>query len=101
MAGEQIRGILTTVVCITLLTVAGFGIYNIMNMNIMNKMKDIAILKATGFQGNDITGIFLLQSVMIGVAGGVLGLFIGFVFSYLLSIAPFPAATFFRIETFP
>ena len=58
-------------------------------------------MKATGFQGNDITGIFLLQSVMIGVAGGVLGLLIGFVFSYLLSITPFPAATFFRIETFP
>lgn len=101
LAGEQIRSILTTVVCITLLTVAGFGIYNIMNMNIMNKMKDIAILKATGFQGNDITGIFLLQSIMIGIAGGVLGLLIGFTFSYLLSITPFPAATFFRIETFP
>ncbi|MBL7717704.1 MAG: ABC transporter permease [Flavipsychrobacter sp.] len=101
LAGDKIRNILTAVVCITLLTVAGFGIYNIMNMNIINKMKDIAILKATGFQGGDITGIFLLQSLMIGVAGGVLGLLIGFFFSYLLSKAPFPAASFFRISTFP
>ncbi|HYD23031.1 MAG TPA: FtsX-like permease family protein [Flavipsychrobacter sp.] len=101
LAGDKIRNILTAVVCITLLTVAGFGIYNIMNMNIINKMKDIAILKATGFQGNDITGIFLLQSLMIGIAGGLLGLLIGFFFSYLLSKAPFPAASFFRIKTFP
>jgi len=101
LAGDKIRNILTAVVCITLLTVAGFGIYNIMNMNIINKMKDIAILKATGFAGRDITAIFLMQSLMIGVAGGLLGLCIGWFFSYLLSITPFPEATFFRIKTFP
>jgi lipoprotein-releasing system permease protein len=101
LAGEKIRNVLTAVVCVTLLIVAGFGIYNIMNMNIINKMKDIAILKATGFEGNDVTGIFLLQSLMIGIAGGIMGLLIGWFFSYLLSITPFPAATFFRIETFP
>ncbi len=101
LAGDKIRTILTTVVCVTLLTVAGFGIYNIMNMNIINKMKDIAILKATGFQGNDITAIFLLQSLMIGVSGGLLGLLIGFFVSYLLSITPFPAGTFIRMDTFP
>jgi lipoprotein-releasing system permease protein len=101
LAGDKIRNILTAVVCITLLTVAGFGIYNIMNMNIINKMKDIAILKATGFAGRDITAIFLSQSLMIGIAGGVLGLAIGFFFSYLLSLTPFPEASFFRIKTFP
>ena len=101
LAGTKIRNVMTAVVCITLLIVAGFGIYNIMNMNIINKMKDIAILKATGFQGNDITGIFLLQSVMIGVAGGLLGLLIGWFFSFLLSKTPFPAGEFFRISTFP
>ncbi len=101
LAGTQIRNIMTFVVCFTLLVVAGFGIYNIMNMNIINKMKDIAILKATGFQGSDVTGIFMLQSVMIGIAGGALGLIIGFFFSYLLSITPFPAGEFFRIDTFP
>ncbi|MCB0699402.1 MAG: ABC transporter permease [Chitinophagales bacterium] len=101
LAGTQIRNIMTFVVCFTLLVVAGFGIYNIMNMNIINKMKDIAILKATGFQGADVTGIFMLQSVIIGIAGGLLGLIIGFFFSYLLSITPFPAGEFFRIDTFP
>lgn len=101
LAGTQIRNTMTFVICVTLLVVAGFGIYNIMNMNIINKMKDIAILKATGFQGSDVTGIFMLQSVMIGVAGGLLGLIIGFFFSFLLSRAPFPAGEFFRVDTFP
>lgn len=101
LAGTQIRNIMTTVVCVTLLIVAGFGIYNIMNMNIINKMKDIAILKATGFQGNDITGIFLLQSLMIGIAGGLLGLLLGSFVSFLLSRTPFPAGEIVRMKTFP
>lgn len=101
LAGTQIRNIMTFVICATLLIVAGFGIYNIMNMNIINKMKDIAILKATGFQGSDVTGIFMLQSIMIGIAGALCGLVIGFFISYLLSRTPFPAGEFFRIDTFP
>jgi lipoprotein-releasing system permease protein len=101
LAGEKIRDVMTAVVSFTLLLVAGFGIYNIMNMNIINKMKDIAILKATGFEGKDITAIFLFQSLIIGILGGIMGLVVGYFFSYLLSITPFPEATFFRINTFP
>lgn len=101
LAGTVIRNVMTTVVCITLLIVAGFGIYNIMNMNIINKMKDIAILKATGFEGSDITGIFLLQSLMIGIAGGLLGLLIGWTVSTILGHTPFPAGEVVRMKTFP
>jgi lipoprotein-releasing system permease protein len=101
LAGEKIRDIMTGVISFTLLLVAGFGIYNIMNMNIINKMKDIAILKATGFQGKDITAIFLFQSLIIGILGGLLGLVVGFVFCYLLSRTPFPEGTIIRIDTYP
>lgn len=101
LAGEKIRGTLTYVVSITLLIVAGFGIYNIMNMTVINKIKDIAILKATGFDGSDIVAVFLLQAVFIGFSGGVLGLAIGFGLSYLLSITPFDAGDFLSLKTFP
>jgi lipoprotein-releasing system permease protein len=101
LAGDNIRNVMTFVVSFTLLLVAGFGIYNIMNMNIINKMKEIAIMKATGFEGHDITAIFLLESLIIGVAGGLMGLLVGFTFSYLLSITPFTAGSFFRMDTFP
>lgn len=96
-----IRNVMTVIVAGTLLVVAGFGIYNIMNMTIYNKMRDIAILKATGFAGSDIKGIFMTQSVIIGVLGGSLGLVFGFIFSYLTSKAPFDGGDVLSIDTFP
>lgn len=101
LAGEKIRNTMTFVVCITLLVVAGFGIYNIMNMNVINKMKDIAILKATGFDGKDIVSIFLLQAIIIGFLGALLGVGLGLGICYILSITPFPAGDFISIKTFP
>jgi lipoprotein-releasing system permease protein len=77
-ASNIVRDTLTYVVSITLLIVAGFGIYNIMNMTINNKMKDIAILKAEGFAGRDIVQIFLSQSVFIGLLGAITGDILGF-----------------------
>lgn len=97
----KIRNILTYVVSATLLIVAGFGIYNIMNMTVYDKMKDIAILKANGFQSKSIIMIFLLQSVFIGVIGGLVGIQLGFTLSYMLSKMPFDGGEFLSIETFP
>jgi len=96
-----IRNVMTVIVAGTLLVVAGFGIYNIMNMTIYNKMRDIAILKATGFAGRDIKGIFMTQSVIIGILGGALGLIFGYIFSYLTSKAPFDGGDVLSIDTFP
>lgn len=89
LAGAIIRDIMTYSVSITLLIVAGFGIYNILNMTIYSKMKDIAILKATCFAAKDVTGIFLTQSLIIGLIGSLMGLVVGFVFSLLLAQVPF------------
>jgi lipoprotein-releasing system permease protein len=96
-----IRNILTYVVVTTLLVVAGFGIYNIMNMTVYDKMKDIAILKATGFEGYEIVRVFLMQAVFIGIFGGSLGLMLGFILSFSLSKVPFDGGEFLSIETFP
>ncbi len=101
LASFIIRNVLTMVVVSTLLIVAGFGIYNIMNMTIYDKMKDIAILKATGFERKDIVQVFLFQAVFIGIMGGLAGLSLGFGISYLLSITPFDAGEFLSVETFP
>jgi lipoprotein-releasing system permease protein len=102
MASNLIRDVLTYVVSITLLIVAGFGIYNIMNMTIAGKMKDIAILKAQGFAKKDITQIFLSQSLVIGILGAVTGILLGFFLSYILSKTPFPANnSFISLKYFP
>ena len=56
--GTSIRLTISYAVGVTLLIVAGFGIYNILNMMIYEKMDSIAILKATGFSGADVKRIF-------------------------------------------
>ncbi len=101
LTGNKIRNIITYSVSITLLVVAGFGIYNILNMTIHNKMKDIAILKATGFSGNDVRQIFMIQSLVIGFVGSLGGLLIGFGLSVLISKASFPGGDFISLDHFP
>ncbi|MCX6291181.1 MAG: ABC transporter permease [Bacteroidetes bacterium] len=101
MAGNLVRNTLTFVVSITMLVVAGFGIYNIMNMTIANKMKDIAILKAQGFARKDIVQIFLSQSLVIGFLGALSGILLGFTLSYILSCIPFPSNDFIGLKYFP
>lgn len=99
--GTSVRNMITFAVSITLMVVAGFGIYNILNMLIFQKMNDIAILKATGFSGRDVHRIFLYQAMMIGAMGGVLGLIMGFSVSWLISISPFETEALPTIKTFP
>ncbi len=99
--GTSIRNLITYAVSITLLIVAGFGIYNILNMLIYEKMDDIAILKATGFSAKDVSLIFTSQALLIGFIGGLLGLGFGFGVSYLISQTPFNTEALPTVETYP
>ena len=99
--GTNIRNLITYAVSITLLIVAGFGIYNILNMLIYEKMKDIAILKATGFSGRDVQFIFMSQAMIIGIVGGILGLILGFVLSVIIAGLPFKTEALPTITTYP
>jgi len=99
--GTTIRNLITYAVSITLLIVAGFGIYNILNMLIYEKMNDIAILKATGFSGTDVQMIFMSQAVIIGLVGGIFGLFIGLILSHIIDRIPFATEALPTIETYP
>lgn len=99
--GTSIRNLITYAVSITLLIVAGFGIYNILNMLIYEKMNDIAILKATGFSGGDVRSIFISQALIIGLTGGILGLVLGYGVSVIIDHSPFETQALPTIKTFP
>jgi len=99
--GSSIRTLISYAVSITLLIVAGFGIYNILNMLIYEKMNDIAILKATGFSGRDVQLIFIFQALIIGVMGGILGLVMGYSVCVLIDQAPFETEALPTITTMP
>jgi lipoprotein-releasing system permease protein len=99
--GTTIRNLITYAVSITLLIVAGFGIYNILNMLIYEKMNDIAILKATGFSGKDVQYIFMSQAMIIGFLGGILGLLVGYGLVRLIDTLPFETAALPTVTTYP
>jgi len=99
--GSSIRLTISYSVGITLLIVAGFGIYNILNMMIYEKMDSIAILKATGFSGNDVKRIFLAISLSIGSFGGIMGLIFGFLISKGIGHVPFNTTALPTVKTFP
>lgn len=88
-AGSKLRNIIAQAVSLTILLVAGFGIYNIMNMTINEKIREIAILKAMGFSSRDITEIFLTQAIVIGMIGGLIGMLLGFVIADVVNHIPF------------
>lgn len=75
----KIQNMVTYLIVTTILVVSGFGIFNILMMIIYEKLPDIAILKALGYKDRDIIRIFLMESLFIGVTGGVLGLLLGFI----------------------
>ncbi|MBP6335394.1 MAG: ABC transporter permease [Bacteroidia bacterium] len=99
--GTAVRTLISYSVGITLLIVAGFGIYNILNMMIYEKMDSIAILKATGFSGSDVNSIFITISLGIGIFGGIFGLLFGFLLSLFIDQIPFNTAALPTIKTFP
>ena len=99
--GNKVRDILTWSVSFALLLVAGFGIYNILNITVIQKRKDIAVLKTVGYSSNDIVFIFLVQSIIIGVLGAFLGTLLGYGISYLISTTPLDTSDFIIVETYP
>jgi lipoprotein-releasing system permease protein len=99
--GSSVRTIISYAVGVVLLIVAGFGIYNILNMMIYEKMDSIAILKATGFSGNDVRWIFISLSLIIGFVGGMFGLLFGFIFSSIIDVIPFKTPSLPTISNYP
>lgn len=75
----KIQNLITYLIISSILIVSGFGIFNILMMIIYEKMGDIAILKAIGFKDKDIRKVFLTESLVIGIIGGVFGLLLGFI----------------------
>ncbi|OCH99393.1 ABC transporter permease [Legionella jamestowniensis] len=72
-----IRNIIMYSVVSAVLIVAAFGIYNVISTVVMEKHRDIAILKSMGFHKRDIQLIFVIQGVLLGLVGCLLGLPLG------------------------
>jgi putative ABC transport system permease protein len=91
---EQTTGVLSlflgAIAGISLL-VGGIGIMNTMFMSVLERRREIGMLKAIGMPQTEILKLFITESIMIGVAGGGLGLLLGGSLLWLFSALGLPA----------
>jgi putative ABC transport system permease protein len=78
------------------LTVAGLGIMNIMMISVIERTKEIGVMKAVGYRDGEVLLIFLVESFMVGILGGLLGVALGVAGSYLM---PSIFSSFFRVPS--
>jgi lipoprotein-releasing system permease protein len=71
------QSMIGTFIVTAILLVGGFGILAIQIMIVLQKTRDIAILRSIGLRRNDILRIFLLQGLIIAIIGGALGDLLG------------------------
>jgi len=60
-----------------IILLAGFGIFNVLTMSVLGKVKEIAILRSMGYRRIDISAIFLWQGALIAAVGSLLGCLLG------------------------
>lgn len=68
------------------LIVAALGIINVMLMSILERTREIGIMKVIGASNTDVTRIFLMEALAIGALGGVGGIALGYVVAHLIDI---------------
>jgi putative ABC transport system permease protein len=78
---EMLTILLVAIASISLV-VGGIGIMNIMYVSVKERTKEIGLRMAIGAKGNDILMQFLIESVLISITGGVLGVIIGLVATF-------------------
>ena len=75
-SAELMTFLLTSVAAVVLL-VSGIGIMNVMFVTVAERTKEIGISKAIGGKQGDILGQFLLESIILSMIGGLLGIVVG------------------------
>ena len=96
-----VRNVIMYSVVSAILLVASFGIYNTISTIVMEKTRDIAILKSMGFHARDVRRIFLLEGIIVGSVGSVFGLALGVAFMQVLSVIELKPPGFTEIVHLP
>ena len=70
------------------LIVGGLGVLNTMLMSILERTREIGVLRALGWGKREILGLILREALILGVLGGIASILIGIFLAYLLTIVP-------------
>jgi lipoprotein-releasing system permease protein len=71
-----------------IILLAGFGIFNVLTMSVLSKIREIAILRSMGYRRIDISAIFLWQGALIAAVGSLLGCALGALLTLAISKVP-------------
>lgn len=85
-----IQQVITYLVTGGIMIVAAFGILNVLVMLVMEKLPEIAMLKSMGYTGRDVTMIFLMEGVVIGLVGVLTGCICGYWLTVFVGSLPIP-----------
>ena len=88
LAAVQMETVILNLLLFMIIAVAGFGILAIFYMIVVEKTRDIGILKSLGASGSGVMGIFLGYGLSLGIVGSGVGMVIGLLFvQYINQIA--------------
>ena len=71
-----------------MILLAGFGIFNVLTMSVLSKIREIAVLRSMGYRQIDISAIFLWQGALIATVGSLIGCFLGALLTWIVSKVP-------------
>ena len=74
------------------LLVAGIGIMNIMLVSVTERTKEIGLRMSVGARGIDISNQFLIESIMISITGGIIGILVGWAGTYVCELFALPTS---------
>jgi len=78
--------VLLTVIAGISLVIGGIGIMNIMYVSVTERTREIGLRMSIGARGKDILLQFLMEAVLISLTGGVIGVLLGFVSTWLVTL---------------
>jgi lipoprotein-releasing system permease protein len=92
---------ISTAITVTVFTlIASLAMFNTLAMIVLEKTKDIAILRSMGYERRDITQIFLWQAVIVLVIGAIAGGAFGASVTWAVSQVPLPINGIFKTDHF-
>lgn len=68
------------------LSVAALGMFNTLTVSLMERTHEVGLMKTMGMKSNEVRDLFMAESLIIGISGGVFGLIIGFILGKILSL---------------